>query len=268
MISYAGLPALLAALAVFAWCVRVVKLPKPPKPLETAHKIGSLGASGEELKELGKRLEALKIPVSPELFSAGRVVITAMPAMMGLFLVLDGYIQGLIFILSAPLARRLPGIFLDFMEKKRKEELVRDFPLMLDQVKIYAKAAGYYHAMKIVSRSFKGALGRELALLSAEMELVGLVEAVKSFAARCGVPEISDFARIIMVAESTGADISGILVNYSNTARQKQVSRIKRKIKIQPILMSILPGILLIIFMMMFIMPLVTSIIHQINAIK
>lgn len=265
MISYAGLPALLAALAVFAWCVRLVKL---PGPLEAVNKVGSLGMSGEELKEMGKRLEALKVPVSPELFSAGRVVITAMPAVMGLFLVMDGYIQGLIFILSAPMARRLPGIFLNFMEKKRKEELVRDFPLMVDQVKIYAMAAGYYYAIKIVSGSFKGALGRELALLSAEMELVGLVEAVKNFAARCAVPEISDFARIIIVHETTGADISGILVNYSNMARQKQVSRIKRKIKIQPILMSILPGILLIIFMMMFIMPLVTGIIQQINTIK
>ncbi|MFZ5650973.1 MAG: type II secretion system F family protein [Bacillota bacterium] len=265
MISHAGLSALLVAGAVFAWCVRRVRL---PELLEAVKKLGSLAIDRDEMKALGKRLEALKIPVTPELFSAGRMVITVLPAISGLFLIFDRRMEGAFLLLATPMVRRLPDLFLNFMEKKRKEELLRDFPLLMDQVKIYARAAGYYHAIKIVSRSFKGALGGELAVLSAEMELVGLIEAVNNFAARCGIPEIRDFARIMAVAETTGADISNILVNYSTMARQRQVSRIKRKIKIQPVLMSILPGVLLIIFILMFIIPMVTSIIQQINTIK
>ncbi|MFZ5651628.1 MAG: type II secretion system F family protein [Bacillota bacterium] len=265
MISHAGLSALLVAVAVFAWCVRKVRL---PELLEAVKKLGSLAIDRDEMKALGKRLKALRIPVTPELFSAGRMVITILTAVFGLFLVLDRQIEGVFFLLATPMVRKLPDLFLNFMEKKRKEELLRDFPLLVDQVKIYARAAGYYHALKIVSRSFKGAMGGELAVLSAEMELLGLIEAVNNFAARCGIPEIRDFARIMAVAETTGADISSILVNYSTMARQRQVSRIKRKIKIQPVLMSILPGVLLIIFILMFIIPMVTSIIQQINTIK
>ena len=265
MISQAGLSALLVAWAVFAWCVRKVRLPEPLKAVE---KLGSFGTAGEEMKALGKRLKALKIPVTPELFLAGRMIITILPAILGLFLILDRQMEGAFFLLATPMARKLPDLFLNFMEKKRKEELLRDFPLLVDQVKVYARAAGYYHALKIVFRSFRGALGGELAILSAEMELVGLIEAVNNFAAKCGIPEIRDFARIMAVAETTGADISSILVNYSATARQRQVSRIKRKIKIQPVLMSILPGVLLLIFILMFIIPMVTGIIQQINTIK
>lgn len=264
MISSAGLPALLAASAVFAWCIRKVKL---PKPLEAMEKLGSL-ASRDRLKALGKRLEALGVPVSPELFSAGRIILTALPAVLGLFLLLDKSPLGVFFLFAAPMIRKLPDLVLDVLEKKRREEIRKDFPLMVDQVKIYAGAAGYYSALKIVSRSFRGALGRELAVLSAEMEMVGLTEAINNFAARCGIPEIEDFARIIAIEQATGADIGPILANYSNMARQRQVSRIKRKIKIQPILMSVLPGTLLIIFMLMLIIPMVSNIIEQINAIK
>ncbi|MCL6612756.1 MAG: type II secretion system F family protein [Peptococcaceae bacterium] len=264
MIPFAGLPALLTALAVFAWCVRRAEL---PRPLEALEKIGRL-TSRDNLKALGKRLEALGLPVSPELFSAGRIILTALPVMLGLFLLLDGSPPGVFLLFAAPMFRKIPDLVLDALEKKRKEEIRGDFPLLADQVKIYAGAAGYYSALKIVSRSFRGALGRELAVLSAEMEMVGLTEAVNNFAARCGVPEIADFARIIAVEQATGADIGNILANCAAAARQRQVNRIKRKIRIQPVLMSVLPGTLLVIFMLMFIMPMVTSIINQINAIR
>ncbi len=264
MISYAGLSALLAASAVFAWCIRRVKLPGPLKAME---KLGGL-ASRDHLKALGKRLESLGVPVSPELFLAAKMILATLPVVLGLFLLLDRNPLGVFFLLAAPMHRKLPGLVLGVLEKKRKEEIRRDFPLMADQVKIYAKAAGYYNALKIVSKSFRGALGKELAVLSVEMEMVGLTEAMNNFAARCGIPEIEDFARIIVMEHVTGADISPILANYSSMARQRQVSSIKRKIKIQPVLMSVLPGALLIIFMLMFIIPMVTSITNQINAIK
>lgn len=266
MISLAGLPALLVALAVFAWCAGKVRL---PGLLEALEKLGSLGVSGEDLKAREKRLQSLGVPLSAELFSAGKLAFTLLPVLTGLLLLFDRHPAGVLIISATPLIRRSPEIFLGLMEKKRKEEILRDFPLMVDQVKIYARAAGYYNALKIMCKSLeKGTLGRELAVLSAEMELMGVIEAINNFAARCGIPEISDFARIIVVEQTTGADISRVLADYSGIARQRQVSGIKRRIKIQPILMSILPGTLLIIFMLMFIMPLVGGIIGQINAIR
>lgn len=262
---YMELPAVLVAMAVLAWCLRRVKL---PRPLEVIERLGSYGASKENLKALGKRLEALRLPVSAEQFSAGKIVLTVLLAMIGVFLLTDRQIEGSFFLFAAPMVRKLPDLFVETLEKKRKEEMQRGFPLMVDQVRIYAKAVGYYHALKIASQATRGALGREMVVLSAEIELVGIIEAMDNFASRCGVPEISDFANIIQVEQRTGADIREILQNYSKIARQKMTSNIKRKIKIQPILMSFLPGVLLIIFMLMFIIPMVTGIIDQLNSIK
>lgn len=259
------LPAVLVAMAVFAWCIRRVKL---PKPLEAIEKLGSYLTSKEDLKTMGKRLEALKLPLSAEQFSAGRIVMTVLSAITGIFLIMNRQMEGFIFLFAAPMVRRLPLLLLTTLEKKRKEEIQRSFPLMVDQVRIYAKAVGYYHALKIAAQATRGAMGREMAVLSAEMELLGIMEALNNFADRCGVPEISDFARIIQVEQRTGADIREILLKYSMIARQKVTSNIKRKIKIQPILMSFLPGVLLILFMLMFIIPMVTGITDQLNSIK
>lgn len=265
MTPQAEMSAVLVGMAVLAWCTRRVNL---PNALAVVEKIGSFRIPRDDMKALGMRLEALGLPLSPELFSAGRLAVCLLTLMAGFFLILERSFSGVFILFATPVIGKFPDFLLEFRERKRKEELLQDFPLMVDQVKIYAKASGYYHALKIVSRSLKGPLGRELALLSAEMEIVGLIQAINNFAARCGLPEIRDFARIIVVEQTSGAEIGHILVNYSNMARQRQISRIKKKIKIQPILMSILPGGLLIIFILMFIIPMVTSIIQQLNAIN
>jgi len=210
--AYMELPAVLVAMAVFAWFLRRVKL---PRPLEAIEKLGSYRISKENLRAMGKRLEALKLPVSAEQFSAGKIVLTMLPAMMGVFLLMDRQMEGFFFLFAAPMARKLPELFVNTLEKKRKEEIQRSFPLMVDQVRIYAKAVGVYHALKIVAQATRGVLGREMAMLSAEIELVGTQEALNNFADRCGVPEIEDFARIILMEQRTGADIRETLLNLS-----------------------------------------------------
>ncbi len=131
-------------------------------------------------------------------------------------MLVNGITAGIVLVCSMFPAFRLPEWFLTMREKQRKEEILRDLPLMIDQIRIYAEAAGYYQAVKIVSSSLtRGALGRELAVLSAELELSGFAEALDNFARRCGVSEVADFTRIILVENNTGAEISRILENYS-----------------------------------------------------
>lgn len=265
MITEIEYPAVLTGAAALAWCIRKVKF---PKAIEIAEKTGRYGTSTEDLKSLGKRLEALRIPVSAELFAAGKKAVLLLFLFAGVSLLAGGHRGGVLFFLALPMTAKAPEMFLSFLEKRRKEAIQAAFPLVVEQIKVYAGAVGYYDAFKVVARSYKGVLGRELALLSAEMELGGLIEAVDNFARRCNVAEMKDFARIIAVEQSTGADISEILTNYSKVSRQRKASKIKRWIKIQPVLMSLLPGVLIVIFIMMFIIPMVGTIINQLNAIK
>ncbi|MHB8157421.1 MAG: hypothetical protein ACYDEQ_08530, partial [Desulfocucumaceae bacterium] len=205
-------PALVVGMAVLAWCIRHVRF---PKTLEVVERIGQYSNSKEELKTLGKRLEALRVPVSAEVFAAGKKVFIILLVLTGGFLLAGGQNWGLLILLSVPMSGKLSDLMLDLREKKRKEAIQGDFPLMVEQVKVYAKAVGYYDALKVVARSWKGVLGRELGLLSAEIELLGVIGAIDNFANRCNVDEIRDFARIITVEHSTGADINDILSNYA-----------------------------------------------------
>jgi len=259
------LPAVLTFFAVFAWCVRRARL---PDMLKIVNKLSMYRTTKDDLKTLDKRLEALQIPVNAEIFAAARTILTFLPAVTGLLMIINGSSMGFVLMCSIFFVFKLPESFLAFREKQRKEEILKDFPLMIDQIRIYAEAAGYYQALKIVSGSMvRGTLGRELAVLSAELELSGFSDALDNFARRCGINEISDFTRIILVENNTGAEISRVLENYSLTARQNRVSKIKRKIKLQPVIMSVLPALLMIIFILMFIIPMVGSIIRQLNAI-
>lgn len=264
MSSIICVPAMLTALAVFAWCIRKLSF---PTWIETAQKIGVWVTGKKNLAALNKRLEVLQIPITAELFIAIRTLVTFLPILIGFVLILCGHTGAVILFPAALLIKRVVSLFLTLLEKRRKEALLRDFPLLLEQLKIFAKTVGYYHAFKIAAKSIKGVLGKELALLSAEMEMLGLIKAINNFADRSCIPEFKDFARIIVVEESTGADISKTLLNYATMIRQKQLSRIKRKIKLQPIIMSILPGFLIVLLMIMFIVPLITNIVQQLSSI-
>ncbi|NTW06150.1 MAG: hypothetical protein HGA27_08560 [Peptococcaceae bacterium] len=257
-------PAFIAAVAFFAWFIKEIPAISWMKFL---NKASTWGSGKNELQVLASRLRILNLPLSPEIFVIIRYLLIILLLFIGLTLINAGHDWGSILLFLAVIMKRMTEVFLTYFESKRKEALLRDLPIMLDQIRIYSKATGYFQAIKIVARSIKGKLGKELEQMSIEMEFLGISKAVKRFADRCDIPEFRDFAQIITVEEATGADISNILFNYSTMIRQRQISLIKRKIKLQPIFMSILPGILIILLMLMFILPLVANILNQIEAI-
>lgn len=265
MITVIEYPALLMGISVLAWCLRSVKF---PKALAVMEKLGRYGTSKDELKSIGKRLEGQRVPVSAEAYAAGKKALVILFAVAGISLLAGGKNFGFLLFLSAPMAGKAPDLALDLKERKRKEEIRGAAPVLAEQIRVFGKAVGYYDALKVVAMSWQGVLGRELKLLSAEMEMDGAIEAINNFARRCNVDEIWDIARILTVEQGTGADIDEILSDYSRTSRKRKASKIKRLIKIQPVLMSLLPGALIVIFVMMFVVPMVGSIINQLNAIK
>jgi Flp pilus assembly protein TadB len=251
-------------MAFFAWYV--YRIPSIYR-MEFYNKSGTLGLGNEELQVLANRLRLLDFPLKVETLVLLHYLLFFILSLIGFILIAEGHYWGIILLFIAVVIKRMTNFILTFFEKKRREILLRDLPLLLDQIRIYSKAVGYFHAIKITARSIKGKLGKELELMSAEMEFLGVSKAVIRFADRCNISEFRDFAQIIIVEETTGADIGNILFNFSTMIRQRQISLIKRKIKLQPIFMSILPGILIVLLMLMFILPLVINILNQIESI-
>lgn len=256
------LPAALTFLAALAWCLTRIEV---PKPLEIFTWLGRKSASPEEIRRLNKRLEALKIPVSAEIFTAARTLLVLLLAVVGLITFFDRPLHGAGFLLITPLAWRMPVLLLDLREKKRREGLEKQFPFMLNQVRIYAKAADLNQALKIVPYALQGELGREMRKLSAELEMCPLPEALENFAHRCGFKEAEDFAHVILQGIRSGRNMDRILSNYSKMIHQRRVNKIKQWIKIQPIIMSLLPGAMLIIFILTWIIPLYSNIVLRLK---
>lgn len=258
------LPSLLFSIALLAWLSNRVQY---PSLLNTFHKLGNIGTTDEELKTLDKRLKALSSPLTAETFTAGRLVLTLVFMMTGGVLVLNNPARGFELLVLSVLAWRTPYRLLAALEKKRKEELRRDFALMVNQVRIFAKASDLYQALKIVPYAVKGKMGKELRLLSADLEMSSLSEALDNFAKRCGLKEAEDFSQIIQVGVRTGADVGLILGNYAKSTQKRRIGEIKRWIKIQPIIFSVLPAMLLTLFVLMWIVPMYMNIIDRLRSI-
>ncbi|WP_092475395.1 type II secretion system F family protein [Desulfotruncus arcticus] len=227
------------------------------------------GSTEESLKALDKRLRALNIPVSGEMFAALKTAVTTILLIAGAIILSSDLTIGAMLLIIAYLVWKMSYRLLELLEKRKRKELVNDFTFMVNQVRIYTKAADLYQAMKIVPYTIKGEMGRELRLLSADMEMSPLTEALDSFAKRCGIKEAEYFTQIVLLGIRMGADVNvdKVLSSYAKMLHQRRVGKIKRWIKLQPILITILPALLLWIFMLMFIVPFYTDIIGKMSNI-
>ncbi|OPX92845.1 MAG: hypothetical protein A4E53_00332 [Pelotomaculum sp. PtaB.Bin104] len=258
--------AIIVSMALLAWLFTRIKF---PRPLEWLGRLSKAGNTPDTLKALDKRLRALNIPISTEIFIAGRLALTAILSLSGVLFLAVNIAKGLMLFVMAILIWRLPFRLLDLLDKRRKEDLRKGFTFMVSQVRIYAKAADMYQALKIVPYAIQGPMGKELRLLSADLEMSPMAEALDSFAKRCGLKEAQDFAQIVLLGIKIGADFDTekILSNFAKVLQKRRVGEIKRWIKLQPILMTLLPAALLWIFMLMFLTPLYAEIISSLKAV-
>jgi Flp pilus assembly protein TadB len=169
-------------------------------------------------------------------------------------------------LILAVAVHKSPGFILGKLEKRRREELSREFPRMVDNVRIFAKASDIYTALKTVHQSLRGRLAEEMRILSVDMEMNDLEKALANFSMRCGLRQAYDFSSVVLQAAWSGMEVDGILSNYSKTAYEKRLGEIRRRIKARPLLMTVIPAILLLSIMLLWLMPIYNSIINQLRS--
>lgn len=250
--------------AVLIWLLR--RLVKLPGPVEVLTEIGRRVTSREKLRALEVRLEAVNMKISPELFTALRFSSAIVLAAAGGALIWREPVPGIALLVLALIAYKLPEAHLDKLEKNRKEDINREFPIMVDMVRIYAQASDLYQALKIVPHALKGELAGQMQVLSAELEISPLAEALENFAHRCGLRQVQDFVGVVLQGIRSGMDVDEILQRYSSMAYERRVTEIKRKIKTQPLILSVLPGMLMFSLILLWVLPMYTNIIQKLKA--
>lgn len=173
---------------------------------------------------------------------------------------------GVVFIALALAAWAYPDRWLQNLEKKRREDIAREFPIMVTLVKVYAHASDLHQALDIVRGNIDGELKRQLTILRSEMAVYPLKEVMERFAYRCKNPLISNFVSVVLFGMQTGSNVDDILDTFAKRSYEIRVNDIKRKIKAQPIIMSVLPAIMMFSLILLFVFPMYADILDKLNS--
>lgn len=237
-----------------------------PKPLLVLERIAGMSIKPERIREMDKRLEALRIPIPAMSIVTAQTGVVIVLLLLTLPAMIKSPPEAVPLLILAAFTHRSSGFVLGRLERRRREDLAREFPRMVDNVRIFARASDIYTALKAVHYSLRGRLAEEMRILSVDMEMNDLEKALANFSMRCGIRQAYDFSSVVLQASWSGMEVDSILSNYSKTAYEKRVGEIRRKIKARPLLMTVIPAILLLSIMLLWLMPIYSSIINQLRS--
>lgn len=253
--------AVLVASAVFTWfAVRE----SSPRGLVLA--IGRRAPRGVR-DRYAKALDLLGFATEPE-FIAG-IKYGGFAGFLGFSLLVwaaGGFKAAIPFLLIALFFWVYPDKWLEQKESARIEDLRREFPLMVTLVRVYARASDLYQALGITRNALRGELKRQMDILASELTVYPMKKALENFAERCRYPLVSSFVSVVLFGITTGADVDQILDGFSRRSYEARVNEIKRKIKAQPIILSVLPAAMMFALLLLFVFPMYTNIIEKLRA--
>lgn len=146
----------------------------------------------------------------------------------------------------------LPKTWLRRKARQRKTEITRAMPDALDMLSVCADAGlGFDQSIQRVSEAWDTSLSREFARVVAEMGM-GLPrhEALRNFADRVNVPDVSSFVAVILQSDQLGMSITQTLHAQAKQMRIERRFRAQEQARKMPLKM--LFPLLLFIFPSMF----------------
>lgn len=205
--------------------------------------------------------------VEPEFIAGLKYAGTLLGVGLALFVFpLGGYRAAAPFFVLGLFSWVYPERWLARKERDRVEDLRREFPLMVTLVRVYARASDLYQALRIVREALRGELRRQVDILASELTLYPLKGALENFAERCRHPLVSSFVSVVLFGIQTGTDVDHILASYARRSYEARVNEIKRKIKAQPVLLTVLPAAMMMALLLLFVFPMYANIIEKLRA--
>jgi tight adherence protein C len=150
----------------------------------------------------------------------------------------------------------LPDKIVTSLRQKREKQIVRAMPGAVDVLSLSVEAGLEFllALQRQVERGLPGALRDELATILNDIRLgKSRAEALKSFATRVEMPEISSFVSVLVQADALGASIGPVLKMQAERMRVERFQRAERegarasqKI-LFPLVLFIFPSVLIVI---------------------
>lgn len=260
MIKEIYIPAVLATLTVMAWF-----LSKKEKVSDIFLSIGK--QTPITLRQSYARYtDMLGLDIKPELIAGLKYGLTFGGLLLTvLFSLGQQFILGSTFLILSFLAWVLPAQWLKQKEAQRQNDIDREFPIMLDLLQIFSESSDLFQALRMLPDVIQGELQRQLLILKGELVTYPLKIALDNFSERCKHQQAKSFISVLQFGIVTGSDVSDILSTFATRTQNTRINTMKRKIKAQPILMTVIPAFMMWALLLLFVVPMFTNIIHQLN---
>ena len=247
----AALIALLCAAAVFAWVA---------PPIGISFESSILGT------DIAARVQKEGLDIDPTPLIRLRLVILT----VGLFWAIAAGVTVGIKAMILPIALTLIGWklidnYIDGLQKKRQEEIAREFPLFVNMIRVFSKASDLFIAINTSRQLLQGELRKQLDIMIQELQTRSVRDALRRMAERCNYVPMNSLVSVLISGIETGSNIDKILEIFASRVYESRVNEAKRKVKSQPVIMSILPVLLGLFLLIVFVYPLFSDIIKKLS---
>ena len=243
----AVLVSILCAAAVFAWLA-------PPVNVSLENSI--LGT------DIIARVQKEGLDIDPVPLIRLRAVILG----AGLVCAIAAGINGMLLPVALTLIGwKLVDNYVNGLQKKRQEEIAREFPLFVNMIRVFSKASDLYIAINTSRQLLQGELRKQLDIMMQELQTRSVRDALRRMAERCNYTPMNSLVSVLISGIETGSNIDEILGAFASRVYESRVNEAKRKVKSQPVIMSILPALLGLFLLIVFIYPLFTDIIQKLS---
>jgi tight adherence protein C len=161
------------------------------------------------------------------------------------------------FVLICPLGWMMPNLHANKMRGTRQSAVRADLPFFVDLLSLAMEAGLDFQGaiQRITEKSRGSVLAEELDGVLRDITLgASRAHALRSFALRMNMSEVSSFVNVVIDSDSTGSSVSAVLKEQSTQMRverfmraEKEGAKASQKILI-PLMLFILPAVFIIVF--------------------
>lgn len=161
-----------------------------------------------------------------------------------------------VFVVVMALSYFIPDHLVGDLRKQREKKILRALPGAVDTLSLSVEAGLEFliALQRLIERSLSGPLRDELATVLSDIRLgTARSHALKGFARRVEVPEVSSFVSVLVQADALGASIGPVLQQQAERMRverfqraEKEGAKASQKI-LFPLVLCIFPAVLIVV---------------------
>jgi tight adherence protein C len=150
-----------------------------------------------------------------------------------------------------------PHIYCGMQTGQRYTSVIADLPFFIDLLALSTEAGlDFINAIqRIVDKADNSILADEFAIALKDIKLgAARADALKTFARRLDIPEITSFVAVVNDADYTGASISQVLKDQSSQMRLERFVRAEKagakasQLMLVPMILFVMPAVFIVVF--------------------